>query len=256
MNDIPHARPSATVILAREGEHEPELFMVQRHPQSSFGEAYAFPGGTIDPEDNAVHEYCRGVSELAANARLGVRTDGLDYYSAGIRELFEESGVLLADFDRIPEGLDAARDALNDRSDKWDAFVARNKLELRCDSLHYISHWITPPSMPDRYSTRFFVAALPEGQAAVHCGGELTDSCWMTAHDVLEAGRTRQISLHYPTVKSLESVARHKSFAALMDWAASCVEWGVTTMLPVVIERDGKPEVVLPGDRDYPGYPA
>ena len=256
MAEIPHARPSSTVILAREGAGEPELFMVQRHPESSFGEAYAFPGGTIDPEDSAVHENCRGVSELSANSRLGVKTGGLDYYSAGIRELFEESGVLLADFERVPEGLDAARDALNDRSDKWDAFVSRNKLELRCDALHYVSHWITPPSLPDRYSTRFFVAALPQGQGAVHCGGELTHSCWMTAHDVLEAGRAREISLHYPTVKSLESVARHKTFEALMDWAASCVEWGVTTMLPVVIERDGKPEVVLPGDRDYPGYPA
>ena len=256
MSEIPHARPSSTVILAREGAAEPELFMVQRHPRSSFGEAYAFPGGTIDPEDGAVHEYCRGVSELAANSRLGVKNGGLDYFSAGIRELFEESGVLLADFEHVAEGLDAARDALNDRSDTWDAFVARNELELRCDALHYISHWITPPSLPDRYSTRFFVAALPEGQAAAHCGGELTDSCWMTAHDVLEAGRARQISLHYPTVKSLESVARHKTFDELMDWAASCVEWGVTTMLPVVIERGGKPEVVLPGDRDYPGYPA
>lgn len=254
MTEIPRARPSSTVVLVRQGAGEPELFMVQRHPRSSFGEAYAFPGGTVDPEDARVHEYCRGVGELLANSRLGVRSGGLDYYSAGIRELFEESGVLLADVGRIAEGPAAARDALNDGSDKWDAFVTRNGLELQCDALHYISHWVTPPSLPVRYSTRFFVAALPKEQSARHCGGELTDSCWMTAHDVLEAGRTGQISLHYPTVKSLESLARHKTFEALMDWAASCVEWGVTTMLPVVIKRDGKPEVVLPGDRDYPGY--
>ncbi len=244
------------MILAREGPGEPELFMVRRNPRSSFGDAHAFPGGTIDPEDQAVHEYCRGVSELTANSRLGVRSGGLDYYSAGIRELFEESGVLLAETETVVEGLDAARDALNDGSDKWDAFVARNELELRCDALHYFSHWITPPSQADRYSTRFFIAALPAGQAALHCGGELTDSCWMTAHDALEAGRRKAISLHFPTEKSLESIARHKTFEALMDWAESCVEWGVTTMLPIVIERDGKPEVVLPGDRDYPGYPA
>jgi len=39
-----------------------------------------------------------------------------------------------------------------------------------------------------------------------------------------------------------------------MEWAASCVEWGVTTMAPMVTERDGKREVVLPGEKDYPGY--
>ena len=256
MTEIAHARPSSTVILARDGAREPELFMVKRHPRSSFGEAYAFPGGTIDPEDSEVHEHCGGVSERTANARLGVKSGGLDYYSAGIRELFEESGVLLARTEGVAENLDAARDALNEHSDRWDDFVARNKLELCCDALYYVSHWITPPSLPERYSTRFFVAALPEGQHASHCGGELTESCWMTAHDALEAGRARQISLHFPTEKSLESVARHKTFAALMDWAASCADWGVTTMLPIVIVRDGKHEIVLPGDRDYPGYPA
>jgi hypothetical protein len=39
-----------------------------------------------------------------------------------------------------------------------------------------------------------------------------------------------------------------------MEWASSCVDWGVTTMLPMVVERDGEREIVLPGELDYPGY--
>ena len=39
-----------------------------------------------------------------ADSRLGVRGEGLDYYSAAIRELFEESGVLLANPDEVAEG--------------------------------------------------------------------------------------------------------------------------------------------------------
>lgn len=253
MSEAPYARPSSTVILVRQGDGEPELFMVRRHEKSSFGSAYAFPGGVVDPEDKSVHDFCRGISSREADSRLGVKGEGLDYYSAAIRELFEESGVLLANPDGVTEGLDAARDALNDNSDNWADFVARNELELHCDALHYISHWITPPSEPKRYSTRFFVTAMPERQSAIHCGGELTDSCWRTAHHVLAAGRAGDIVLHYPTIKTLESVARHKTYDELMEWAASCVEWGVTSMLPIIVERSGKPAVSLPGEKDYPG---
>jgi 8-oxo-dGTP pyrophosphatase MutT (NUDIX family) len=247
-------RPSSTVVLVRPGSGEPEVFMVRRHEKSSFGAAYAFPGGTVDAEDAAVHDWCRGVTTVTADKNLGVKADGLDYYSAAIRELFEETGVLLADPDQVAEGVEAARDALNSGLDSWDAFVARNELELHCGKLHYFSHWITPPDQPRRYTTRFFIAELPELQQAAHCGGELTESRWVTAHDALLAGRAGELHLHFPTIKTLESIARHKTFDKLMDWAESCVDWGVTTMLPMVIEREGKPDIVLPGDKDYPGY--
>ena len=241
-------------MLVRPGAAEPQTFMVLRHERSSFGAAYAFPGGVVDPEDRLVHDNCTGLSTYDADANLGVKGGGLDYYSAAIRELFEESGVLLANTGSVAEDLQMARDALNDGSDNWDDFVRRNSLLLDCSSLHYISHWVTPPSQPKRYSTRFFLAALPEGQVALHCGGELTGSQWATAHETLVAGREGRIRLHYPTIKTLESVARHKTFDALMEWAESCADWGVTTMLPMIIERDGKPAVALPGELDYPGY--
>jgi 8-oxo-dGTP pyrophosphatase MutT (NUDIX family) len=227
--------------------------MVRRHAKSSFGTAYAFPGGVVDDDDARVHEFCTGLSTVQADSRLGVKSHGLDLYSAAIRELFEESGVLLASTETVIEDLGTARDALNDGSARWSEFVVRNQLELRCDQLHYISHWLTPPTLPKRYSTRFFLAELPEGQAAMHCGGELTDSRWTTAHDMLEAGWAGDVELHFPTIKTLESIARHKTLEALVEWARSCVEWGVTSMVPKIIERDGKKEIVLPGEKDYPG---
>lgn len=253
LSDIAPAKPSSTVVVVRAGTSEPELFMVRRHAESSFGAAYAFPGGVVEDDDAAVHEFCSGLGTIQANTRLGVKKDGLDYFSAAIRELFEESGVLLANVNDLDEDLRAVRDSLNDGSERWSDFVTRNRLELRCDRLHYFSHWVTPVSQRRRYSTRFFLAELPEGQHAEHCGGELTDSCWTTAHDMLEAGRAGAVELHFPTIKTLESIARHKTLQALVDWARACVEWGVTSMLPAIIMRDGKAEVVLPGERDYPG---
>jgi 8-oxo-dGTP pyrophosphatase MutT (NUDIX family) len=253
LTDIAHARPSSTVVLARATDTVPEVFLVQRHEASSFGAAYAFPGGVVDPEDELVHDFCTGVSSRKADTNLGVKGGGLSYYSAAIRELFEEAGVLLADPDQVAEGAEAARDALNDNSDNWADFVLRNELELQCDQLHYISHWITPPQQSRRYSTRFFLAVMPKRQSANHCGGELTDCCWMTAHDALAAGREGAIKLHFPTIKTLETIEKHKTLGALVDWASACVEWGVTSMMPEIIERDGRPEIVMPGDRDYPG---
>lgn len=246
-------RPSSTVVLVREGSAAPELFMVRRHERSSFGAAHAFPGGVLEPSDAEVHDYCSGLTAATADRRLGVRGNGLDYYSAAIRELFEEAGVLLADLDTLNDDLAVVRDALNDEADDWADFVHRNQLQLDCGSLHYFSHWITPPTLPKRYSTRFFIAALPEGQQATHCGGELTDSCWITAHDILAAGRDGRVELHFPTIKTLESIARHKAFDSLMEWARSSVDWGITSMVPKIIVREGRREVVLPGDKDYPG---
>lgn len=247
------ARPSSTVVMARASDGDPHVFMVRRHISSSFGDAFAFPGGVIDPEDQQVHAWCGGLGEAEANARLGIETGGLDYFSAAVRELFEETGVLLADLASLDENLNDVRDALNDGTDNWADFVSRNRLQLHCDQLYYISHWITPPDRSKRYSTRFFLAQLPPGQEAIHCGGELTGSCWASASETLKAGRSGDIELYFPTVKTLESIARHHTLDALMEWAQSSVDWGITTMVPMIINRDGKSEIVLPGDKDYPG---
>lgn len=253
LGDAPVARPSSTVVLAREATGEPEIFMVRRHEKSSFGAAYAFPGGVVDPDDADVRRYCSGLNAEDADARLGVQGAGLDFYSAAIRELFEETGVLLADVAGLDENLATVRAGLNDSSDSWADFVQRNELQLECSSLHYISHWVTPDLRPKRYSTRFFVAVLPAGQDAAHCGGELTASRWAPANDFLKAGRSGDLKLPFATTKTLESIARYKTLPALVAWAKSCVEWGITSTVPVIIERNGKQEIVLPGDKDYPG---
>jgi 8-oxo-dGTP pyrophosphatase MutT (NUDIX family) len=247
------ARPSSTVVLVRHSSGGPEIFMVRRHEKSSFGASYAFPGGVVDPGDSEIYEFCQGLTSVEANSRLGVEDDGLQYYSSAIRELFEESGVLLADLSMVDEDLKAVRDALNDGSLNWAEWVTEGQLPLYCGQLHYFSHWVTPETQAKRYSTRFFLAELPDGQIAKHCGGELTESCWATANDMLAAGRRGDLKLHYPTIKTLESIARHKTLENLVDWARSSFEWGITSMVPAVIFRNGQQEIVLPGDKDYPG---
>lgn len=230
--------------------------MVRRHPSVSFGGAYAFPGGTLDPGDANVVDYCGGLSEADANHRLGISADGLSYYSAAIRELFEETGVLLADLACPDVPLTAIRAGLNDGSTPWEDLLRDHQLKLHCDALSYVSHWVTPPQREKRYSTRFFVASMPRDQQASHCGGELTESRWITASDMLKLSRESDVQLHFPTTKTLESLARHLSEDALLDWAQSSVDWGITTMFPMVIKRNGRDVIALPGEKDYPGTKA
>ena len=87
------ARPSATVVLVREGDSDPEILMVRRKAGDAFGDSYAFPGGVVDDDEFQAQAFCRGTTAEQADAELGLPSGGLDFYSAAVRELFEETGV-------------------------------------------------------------------------------------------------------------------------------------------------------------------
>ncbi|MGI9272010.1 MAG: NUDIX hydrolase [Woeseiaceae bacterium] len=223
----PIPRPSSTVVLARPGENAPEIFMVKRHRKASFGSRFAFPGGVLEASDSEVHALGKGLAAAQANRLLDVDDGALDYYSAAIRELFEESGVLLAEHRLSADALHAARAALNSGSLVWDEFAADESLSLQYDRLHYFSFWITPIGLPKRYSTRFFLAQVPKAQAASHDGGELTESCWLPAAELLKARKDKTMKLPYPTRKTLKRVGRFNSTDDLVLWAKACGEKGV-----------------------------
>jgi 8-oxo-dGTP pyrophosphatase MutT (NUDIX family) len=227
-------------VLVRAGESCPDVFMVRRHARSSFGSTFAFPGGVLDASDAVVHDRSTGRSAEQAGALLQLKSGALDYYSAAIRELFEESGVLLADHRLSVPELQAARAALNAGSIAWDRFAHDSRLLLHYDHLHYFSFWITPPGLPKRYSARFFLAQLPVEQRASHDGAELTDSCWMPAADVLAARKLKQMKVPYPTRKTLKRVAEFGNTADLLEWARACGDKGVLCDRPAF-----RPERVL-----------
>jgi 8-oxo-dGTP pyrophosphatase MutT (NUDIX family) len=255
-------RPSATVVLAREGQGSPEFFLVHRHARASFGASYVFPGGLVDPGDCEAEAFSRAFPAEAANRCLGLAAGGLDYYCAAIRELFEETGVLLA---RDAEGamvtgafigasdLEAARDALNKGRLRWPDFLRERELTLAADALHYFAWWITPRARPKRFSTRFFLAALPEGQVAAHDGRELTDSRWAKAAEALAAHDEGELVLPPPTRATLVDLAGCATLDGLLEWAGRRCEAGVPRILPVIVSSGGRERILMPGDPDYPG---
>ncbi|MFR0868629.1 MAG: NUDIX hydrolase, partial [Adlercreutzia sp.] len=93
--------------------------------------------------------------------------------TAAAREVFEESGVLLASapdggapVDELEDHWAAEREAVATRRVSFGEFLRERGLVLRSDLMRLRSHWVTPESEARRYDTYFFLARLPEGQHA------------------------------------------------------------------------------------------
>jgi len=93
MNEIVTPRPASTVLLLRDSiAAEIEVFMMVRHHQIEFNSgALVFPGGSVEVGDQAIVER----NELYSGGE-GLDPAALSFRIAGIRETFEESGILLA----------------------------------------------------------------------------------------------------------------------------------------------------------------
>lgn len=249
-------RPSATIVVARESADGPEVLLVKRRAGDAFGNAYTFPGGVIDADESNAWPVCEGLSEADANEILGV-DDGLDYYSAVIRELFEETGILLArdkdgNWPRNVAAYAAQRVAVDRCELAWPQFLSDEGLCMAADALHYFAWWITPVVSPKRWTTRFFVSALPPGQEASIDERELTDSRWLTPTAALALREAGKLKLPQPTRRNLELMKDQPSVDALLDWASARHCRGIDSICPVQVFVDGKELYPIPGDRHYP----
>lgn len=224
-------RPSATVVLLRESDRGPEILFVKRRSGDAFGDAWIFPGGVLDDDEHAARTCCCGLTEMEANSILDIVEGGLDYFSTAVRELFEETGVLLVN-GTINESVGSTRRDLIDGNTGWSAFLTANELTVACDALFYFSHWITPTVMPKRWTTRFFLAELPAGQEAEPDGKEITESIWLTAEEALRHARDGRGKLPYPTRKTLESFAGLNSVQDFQTWARQRQASGISTIQP------------------------
>ncbi|MDN3517945.1 NUDIX domain-containing protein [Aquisalimonas lutea] len=222
----PH--PAATIILLRDGRPAPEVLLLKRTATTRFGPgAYVFPGGAVDAQDAGDGQAPCALGDTVASNELGVRSGGLAYRQAAIRECFEEAGVLLAcSRHGVPLDMrepDLARRfadhryALRRQQLTFAALCHREDLRLYGPSLHYVSHWITPPHSPRRFDTRFFLAVAPPGQDATCCGEETVAHAWLTPTAALAAQRAGDMELMTPTRHTLERLRHYGSVPALLE---------------------------------------
>ena len=250
-------RPATTVLLlrpSRRGDKASplEVFMVVRHHQiDSFSGAIVFPGGKLEEADG----------DKRLRARSGgpedIGDDELKFRIAGVREAFEECGVLLAR-KRGQKALIAAAD-LKPIEDRWRAKLAKDEasildlveaedLELATELMTPFAHWITPTFVPKRFDTWFFLAEAPEDQVALHDGSESTDSVWIGAQEAIDEATAGKRTLVHATQKNLELLAEGGTVAGALAQAA---KRKVITVQPWVETRDGKRYLHIPPDAGY-----
>jgi 8-oxo-dGTP pyrophosphatase MutT (NUDIX family) len=257
-------QPAATLMLVADRPDLHVLLLRRRAASAFVGGMNVFPGGGLDPADATpqAEAACRGLSDAAASARLGVAAGGLAYWIAAIRETFEEAGVLLAvdAATGAPADLSSPDRAARLASLRGEVDAGRTSiveaaraegLRLAADRLHYAARWITPMGPPRRYDTRFFVAGLPDGQLALHDSREAVDSEWLRPADALRGCEEGARSMLPPTQAMLRVLSRFTSAGEALAAAARHQD---APDQEARIGGDGvRWRVLMPGD---PGYDA
>src|SRR5215208_7918144 len=181
-------RPAATVIVLRGDDERLEVLLVQRNPAARFMPgAWVFPGGALDGSEDA-------------------RT-------AGVREVMEEAGVVLAP-----------------------------------DALVEFSRWITPKEVRIRFDTLFLLAPAPPDADPRPDGGETVGAGWHAPRDALAAYERGELELVFPTVKTLEQLSGFATAAELLSWAEGRT---VEPIVPQVVVEGEVARIVLPGEPGY-----
>jgi 8-oxo-dGTP pyrophosphatase MutT (NUDIX family) len=216
-------RDAATVVLLRDGVPGLEVYLLRRQRSMKFAAGmYVFPGGGVQasdldqvpwagpaPADWAKRFHC--TEELARALVV-----------AAVRELFEETGVLLASEDgaAIPatasfSDLADARIALELGSLTFAEFLEGKGLALRSDLLGAWAHWVTPEFEPRRYDTRFFVAELPAGHSVGGLPGEADRGGWVPVVAGLESVAAGQMAMMPPTRHTCRTLMGHSGGGAV-----------------------------------------
>ncbi len=231
-----HPKKASTVILVRPQEDGKfELFMTRRPLEMKFlGGFYVFPGGSIRKGDYsaAMLSRCHGLSPKETQGILGNHLNeelSLAHWVAGIRELFEEAGVLLCVMesgspldmsqDKIHERLTQKRRALVEGSIDFLALLESENLYCDIGGAVFFYHRVTPETYSIRFDTCFFLASLPSGQTPLACSEEVIESIWITPEQALDNYNSGELPIIPPTSTSL------KTLAGFDSWESLCAQY-------------------------------
>lgn len=161
--DVP-IRDAACLILVDRGHHEARMLMGRRHAAQVFlPNKWVFPGGRVDEGDRVLARAALGKGDLRERERR-------PFALAAVRETFEETGLLVCAADR----------GLADPPQGWRTFASAGGTP-DVDGLIPVARAVTPPGLPRRFDTWFFLAEwdarrFRRGQP----DGELLDIDWFT----------------------------------------------------------------------------
>ncbi|HUO85192.1 MAG TPA: NUDIX hydrolase [Thermoanaerobaculia bacterium] len=223
-DEVP-ALPAASVLVLRGQPYE--VLLLRRHEGSRFVPgAWVFPGGVLEPADEAL---ARRLSDGGVLGAMRV---------CAARELFEESGIWLG---RPLQDAEAKRHALLESETSFANLVEESAVEL--DRLTWTARWITPIGIPRRYDTWFFLVEVEASTEATAEEREGMEAIWIIPDEALERHRRGELSLVFPTIRNLEAVAGWMSPGEVI---ASRLRATIETTRPVLVVEGDRKRIVLP----------
>ncbi len=194
-------KDAAAVILLRAGTQpaDPEVFWVRRSVRMAFlGGFHAFPGGQREASDGEVRvENCEDAETAAMIA-------------CAARELFEESGVLVArGAETLTKGQRASLlDDLESGRMTFPALLSHYGLRLDATDFTYAGRWVTPPFSPRRFDTWFFLATCPAKQEPHVTGdAELESGEWTKAGEAVARWARSEVLTAPPVLHALKTLS-------------------------------------------------
>jgi len=197
----PTPKDAGAVILLRADTdpNNPEIFWARRSTKLAFlGGYFAFPGGQRETSDDVAP--LRNCDDPATAAMI----------SCAARELFEETGVLLA---RGSQTLTIGQRAslLDDLESKrmtWPALLNLYGLHLDAADFTFAGRWVTPPFAPKRFDTWFFLVTCPaKQQPRVTEDSELESGEWIRARAACTKWERSEIVTVPPVLHALRTLA-------------------------------------------------
>lgn len=210
--------------------------MIRRHRDQVFGSALVFPGGTVDESDHSPQ--WSGLIDAGSD---DPRFRALKI--AGFREMFEETGILLA---RNADGEHVA--AQGTRTDPFIEVVRASSGRLILDDLVHFGHWITPERLPKRFDTHFFVARAGPHHEGTCDHQESVALEWATPSGILDRAAAGADSIMFPTRMNISRLAGSQSADSALQRARRTP---VVTVLPRVEKRPDGTAVLIPEEAGY-----
>jgi 8-oxo-dGTP pyrophosphatase MutT (NUDIX family) len=240
----PGPTPAATIVLVRDGAKGAEALLLRRHESLGFlGGLWVFPGGKIEAADEAL----AGSEHPVAAAAVG-----------GIRELFEETGLLLASprhttfNERLARHGHDWRTAVHREGSAFATLLRTEGLNADVEALVPWAHWIPPSDVPRRFDTWFFVAHAPTGQTALVDATESTELRWVTLDGHVPDDLPSAPPTHYVLLELAAAIRRMGSLDAMLADARLRL---VPPLVTRRVETDGVQYAVFPWDPDYASLP-
>ncbi len=213
-------RKAASLLICRDGEKGLEVLVLKRSSAMRFLPGFlSFPGGSLDATDAPLR------SCWSHPVTGNEQADDADYAAGALRETSEETGLLPAVCDSQGQTqtvfLDKTRQqALLEGTSTFVELLEALRLQIDGRNLRFVGRWITPPFMPKRFDTRFFITVAAGAADELRVNPDENEwAAWYRPSDILGRVLAKEEKAAPPTQAMLRAMAEFDTtadcFAAL-----------------------------------------